>query len=273
MMTLDEMKKKKKELGYSNQRIAELSGLPFGTVQKIFGGMTTTPGHETLVALEQALNRPRIVYSYEDIRSDSDVVVLREEVPYGTVVRNRLYTIDDYFALPDDIRVELIDGVFYDMAAPNWTHQTILGSLYSSFKECIRAHNSNCHVAFAPLDVQLDKDEYTMVQPDLLIICDTKDIIKGRIYGAPKFTAEILSPSTRSKDMFKKLNKYRFAGVEEYWIIDPKNRQVVVYDLKKETAPDKYGFDDQIPLGISEGTCTIDFSKIHEEVKPFLEEE
>lgn len=127
MMTLDEMKKKKKELGYSNQRIAELSGLPFGTVQKIFGGVTAAPRHETLAALEQALNHPRVVYSYDDIRSDLDVVVLREEVPYRTAVKNRLYTIDDYFALPDDVRVELIDGVFYDMAAPNWVHQTILG--------------------------------------------------------------------------------------------------------------------------------------------------
>ena len=272
MMTLDEMKKKKKELGYSNHRIADLSGLPFGTVQKIFGGVTTTPRHETLAALEQALNHPRVVYSYDDIRSDSDVVVLREEVPYGTAVNNRLYTIDDYFALPDDVRVELIDGVFYDMAAPNWIHQTILGRLFISFDECIRKHSSNCHAAFAPLDVQLDKDEYTMVQPDLLVICDTKDIVKGRIYGAPKFTAEILSPSTRSKDMFKKLNKYRFAGVEEYWIIDPQNLQVTVYDLKNEMAPDKYGFTDQIPLGISKGKCKIDFSKIYEEVKPFLEE-
>jgi len=273
MMTLDEMKKKKKELGYSNQRIAELSGLPFGTVQKIFGGVTTTPRHETLAALEKALNHPRVVYSYDDIRSDSDVVVLREEVSYGTALHNRLYTIDDYFSLPNDVRVELIDGVFYDLAAPNWVHQTILGRLFILFDECIRKHSCNCRVAFAPLDVQLDKNEYTMVQPDLLIICDMKDIVKGRIYGAPKFTAEILSPSTRSKDMFKKLNKYRFAGVEEYWIIDPKHLQVMVYDLKNETAPGIYDFHDQIPLGISEGKCTINFSEIYEEVKPFLEEE
>lgn len=73
--------------------------------------------------------------------------------------------------------------------------------------------------------------------------------------------------------MFKKLNKYRFAGVEEYWIIDPENLHVIVYDLKKETSPDKYGFDALIPLGISEGKCTIDFSAIYEEVRPFLEKE
>lgn len=278
MMTLDEMKKRKKELGYSNRRIADLSGVSFGTVQKIFGGYTETPRHETLAALEKVLNPPRIVYSSEDISSDTDILVLREETPYSTAAKKKTrYTIDDYYALPDDVRVELIDGDFYDMAAPGFVHQTILGKLFVLFYQCIQTHKSDCYVYIAPLDVQLDCDEYTMVQPDLLLFCRMDNVKKWGYYGAPDYIAEILSPSSRRKDMYRKLMKYFEAGVKEYWIIDPDNLEIIVYRFcEREDAfsfPVKYSFDDKIPLGISEGKCTIDFAEIHEAVKPFLEME
>ena len=278
MMTLEEMKKRKKELGYSNQRIADLSGISFGTVQKIFGGYTETPRYETLLKLEKALSHPRVVYSYEDRTSDEDIVVLREPTHYGSAVKKEpLYTIDDYYALPDDQRMELIDGVFYDMASPSMAHQIISGRLFLLLSECIRANQSDCHVVYAPIDVQLDKDAFTMVQPDIILFCGMDDVQKDKYYGAPKFVVEILSPSTRSKDMYKKLLKYREAGVREYWIIDPKNQQILVHQFSDDedafTFPALYGFDDKIPLGVSEGKCVIDFAQIHEAVKPFLDQE
>ena len=276
MMTLDEMKKRKKELGYSNQRISELSGVSFGTVQKIFGGYTTAPRHETLAALDKVLSAPRVVYSKEDLRSDSDVLVLREDVSYDAFAKQkRLYTIDDYYALPDDVRVELIDGVFYDMAGPSYVHQMILGQLFIQFNECIRKHNTDCHVFFAPADVQLDRDIYTMVQPDLIIFCGMEDLRKRVYFGAPPFVVEILSPSTKKKDMKLKLKKYEEAGVEEAWFIDPGQLKTAVYQFKEKgddclLFPDVYTFENQIPLGISKGKCTIDFSQIYEEVKPLI---
>lgn len=270
-MTLDELKKRKKELGYSNQRIADLSGLPFGTVQKIFGGVTSTPRHETLVALNKALNHPRVVYSYEDAASAKDIVILEDPgANYGRKLINK-YTIDDYYSLPDDERAELIDGQFYYMAAPGAAHQLILGELYSAFKNCIRNDHPECTVIFAPFDVQLDQDNYTIVQPDLLIFCGSNNIRSNLYYGAPDFILEILSPSTRSIDMFTKLNKYRFAGVREYWIVDPKNCCVMTYDLIAEDQPVRYSFDDEIPVGISDGKCMINFADIHEQVKQFLD--
>lgn len=273
MMTLDELKKRKKELGYSNQRIADLSGLPFGTVQKIFGGVTTTPRHETLVALNKALDVPRVVYSYEDATSDSDNLVINEPEPYYGSAAKKEFTIDDYYALPDDQRIELIDGEFYNMATPSIAHQIILGELYSAFKKCVSENHPECTVLFAPFDVQLDQDDYTMVQPDLLVFCERNNIRKNLYYGAPDFVLEILSPSTRSIDMFTKLNKYRFAGVKEYWIVDPKNRCVMTYDLAAEEHPERYNFDDEIPVGISEGKCIIDFAQIHKQVEQFLDDE
>ena len=276
MMTLEEMKKKKKELGYSNQRIAELSGVSFGTVQKIFGGFTETPRHATLAALEKALSHPRVVYSYEDKTSDEDIVVLKEDTFYSsTAMKAHPHTIEDYYALPDDQRVELIDGVFYDMAAPSIAHQIISGRLCIAFDECIRKNDCDCHVLAAPVDVQLDKDAFTIVQPDIFIFCGMDDVRKDRYYGAPEYVAEILSPSSRKKDMYKKLTKYLEAGVKEYWMIDPKKRQIAVHlftdDEDAMVFPSIYSFDDIIPLGISDGKCTIDFAQIHESVKPFLD--
>ena len=222
------------------------------------------------------LNRPRIVYSPDDITSDSDVLVVREASAYSAAEKTeKLKTIDDYFALPDDVRVELIDGVFYDMAAPSVIHQTVLVKLLFAFEECIRNHQSACHVIVAPFDVQLDRDEFTMVQPDLLIFCDLDAVQKGWYYGAPEFVAEILSPSTRKKDMFKKLVKYSDAGVKEYWLIDPKKLEILVHQFPEEETtlpfPEKYTFEDKVPLGISEGKCTIDFPRLQEEIKPFLD--
>lgn len=268
MMTLDEMKKKKKELGYSNSRISELSGIPLGTVQKIFGGVTDAPRHETLIALEKALK--------ESDNSVSDIMFLEEQnFEYGSAVKKATYTIDDYYALPDDIRAELINGELFDMAAPSGVHQIILGSLYAEFRNCIQHHHSDCHVLFAPLDVQLDRDIYTILQPDLIIFCGMENMLKNKYYGAPDFVAEILSPSSRVKDTFTKLNKYKYAHVREYWIIDPENKQVTVYHFSgdSDTETRKYSFNDKIPLGISDGKCIIDFSKIHKEAEPFYEAE
>ena len=80
----------------------------------------------------------------------------------------------------------------------------------------------------------------------------------------PDLVVEILSPSTRSKDMLLKLYKYHNAGVREYWIVDPKNKTVIVHYFEEdEYLPKTYTFDEKIPIGISDGYCTIDFSKIN----------
>ena len=113
----------------------------------------------------------------------------------------------------------------------------------------------------SPCDVRLDKDNYTMVQPDLLVICKEYDPDAIRYEGAPDLTVEILSPSSRSKDMILKLYKYKNAGVREYWVVDPKNQVVIVHRLEDDDyKPEIYGFDATIPIGISGGKCSIDFS-------------
>ena len=178
--------------------------------------------------------------------------------------KNGEYTLDDYYALPDERRVELIDGVFYDMSAPAVIHQKILGELFVLFRECADTHEGECEVFVAPCDVRLDCDNKTMVQPDIFLICHPYDLGANALDGAPDLTLEILSPSTRAKDMLLKLHKYQSAGVKEYWIVDPDHDTVLVYDLRNDDFyPEKYDFNSFIPIHISEGKCSIDFSRVN----------
>ena len=183
------------------------------------------------------------------------------------------YTVDDYMKLPEDVRVELIDGYFYDMASALPLHQQILGQLHLQVYNCIEKSDRSCEVYLAPSDVQLDCDIYTMVQPDLYVICELQDPKQHAFQGAPEFVVEILSPSTRSHDKVRKFRKYRNAGVKEYWIIDPENRKVMVFDFSQdpEGSRKEYCFEDMIPIGLSGGTCEIDFAKISHNIKRFYE--
>ena len=79
---------------------------------------------------------------------------------------------------------------------------------------------------------------------------------------------EILSPSTRSRDQLLKLHKYHNAGVREYWIVDPKFRRITVHCFEREDyAPEQYDFTEKIPVGISGGECSIDFSEVLKRIK------
>ena len=125
--------------------------------------------------------------------------IVREAFPAYRRKEEVLYTVEDYMALPDDRRCELIDGVLYDMAAPRKVHQALLFELLVQMKACIEKSNRKCIVYPGPIDVQLDCDEYTMVQPDLAVLCREDDPDVHAVQGAPDFVVEIISPSNRSQ--------------------------------------------------------------------------
>ena len=275
-MTIAEMQNRKKELGYTNEQVAQLSGLPLGTVQKIFAGATKAPRRATILALERllgesgdtALSRPaKNPPGHEPFAQAPRYAVRESSALYSP--ENPLHTLEEYLALPDERRVELIDGEFYDMASPARIHQAILSRLLMELMPYADNH-PDCELFVAPSDVVLDNDEYTVVQPDLYIVCRETTFNKLRFYGAPDFIIEILSPSGRYHDQFRKLNKYRLAGVREYWIIDPEKLKITVYDLEHEELPETYTFSDTIPVLISNGECSVDFSKIYEKIKRYL---
>lgn len=264
-MTIQEMKQRKKELGYTNEMVSDLSGVPLGTVQKVFAGVTTCPRYDTLMALEK-LFREKPQERKDAGKAPYYVDRISESVTPYQVKKQGEYTLGDYYALPDERRVELIDGVIYDMSAPTSTHQLIALELGSLFRTYIKGKKGSCLPLVSPVDVQLDCDDKTMVQPDVLIVCDRDKVIKRCVYGAPDLIVEILSASTRKKDMFIKLTKYKEAGVREYWLVDPDNKKVLVYDLEHEECPAIYGFDSKVPVVIFNGECEVDFAEIYEYV-------
>lgn len=261
-MTIQEMNEKKRELGYSYEQIALMSGIPISTVQKVLGGVTKAPRYETLKALEDVFKEKEWNYDFMDEVNPS---MVKEASSYGVQKKPGEYTIEDYYALPDDQRVELIDGVFYEMNTPTGVHQVIIGELLTFLREFIRKNKGECLPIVSPIDVQLDCDDKTMVQPDVLILCDRDKLVKkGGIYGAPDFIVEVLSPSTKRKDMVKKNQKYMDAGVKEYWMVDPDEKRVMVYLYDDPDIVHMYGFQDEVPVGIFEGRCKINFAEIEE---------
>ena len=304
-MTIDEMKRRKIELGYSYQQISDLSGIPLGTVQKIFCGITRAPRYDTLRALERVFqggagipggsdpgngNPDRTCDTFSkgsgqtagvpayDSCSEASCVLLDSGTEYQAASaapaadstlppggkRQGEYTIEDYFALPDERRVELINGVFYDLASPTHVHQAISSYLNYVFFDFIRKQKGDCRVYTAPLDVQLGKDHKTMVQPDLLIVCEKGKYKNGRVYGAPNLIVEILSSSTRGHDLVLKLNKYCEAGVEEYWVVDPFEKKITVFTFQEEIQSVTYDKTSVVPVGIFQNLCRVDAAELFE---------
>lgn len=255
-MTIKEMNERRKELGYSYERLADLSGVPVGTVQKVLGGITKSPRYDTLLALE------RVLKPYENCVVKQNAVIYGEKRPGE-------YTIDDYYALPDEERVELIDGVFYNMSSPTSIHQIIASRICTKLENFVMSKKGSCIPIGAAVDVQLDCDNKTIVQPDVIVICDRDKFRKGIIYGAPEFVVEVLSPSTSKKDRTLKLSKYIEAGVREYWIVDPKKKCVIVYINNDDEEYDisVYTFENEVPVYIFENECKIDFKEIYEQIE------
>jgi Uma2 family endonuclease len=169
--------------------------------------------------------------------------------------RQEYYTYADYATWTDDVRCELIAGVPYLMApAPTPMHQDIAGELAAIFRNFLRG--KPCKAFSAPIDVRLnaETDDDTVVQPDLIVVCDKKKIGDKSIDGAPDLVVEVLSPSTATRDRVEKFALYRTYGVKEYWIVDTKRRFVEVHLLENgKYAKDVYDEKGTINVAILPG--------------------
>ncbi len=167
--------------------------------------------------------------------------------------QEKIYTIEDIYALPDGQRAELIDGRIYNMAPPARIHQKLITELVSALHQHIRDNNGDCEVYPAPFAVFLNADDKNYVEPDISVVCDKSKLIEKGCNGAPDLIMEVVSPSTQQMDYGIKLFKYRPAGVREYWIINPVTRIVNVYDLENEERTCQYSFNDEISVCIFNG--------------------
>src|SRR5690554_4455537 len=199
-----------------------------------------------------------------------DEELIRETNPH----KKNSYTYGDYLNWSDEQRYELINGEVYIMTpAPYRKHQQVLGALHNQFFNYLA--NKKCEVYLAPFDLRLplgneiDSDINTVVQPDLLVICDQNKLDERGCKGAPDLLIEILSPSSIVRDKQIKRDLYERHGIEEYWIVDYLEKVVEVYILNKEKKyikPDIYSEKDSLPVKIFQGDLKIELEIVFKDI-------
>jgi Uma2 family endonuclease len=152
---------------------------------------------------------------------------------------NATYSYADYLKWHFEERIELIKGKIFKMSpAPATRHQLISGEIYFLFKSHLK--RNHCKVFISPFDVRLTplrKQEsnkiYTVVQPDVCVVCDPNKIDSKGCVGAPDLVVEVLSPGNTDKEMNEKFEIYEENGVKEYWLVEPDHHVVLVYKLNE----------------------------------------
>ncbi len=154
---------------------------------------------------------------------------------------NGLYTYADYLTWKFEETVEIIKGRIFPMAAPSRKHQEISRELNGVFYENFKNHT--CRFYAAPFDVrlydkrksnQVNKDVFSVIQPDICIVCDLEKLDDKGCLGAPDLVVEILSPGNSSKEMKTKKLLYEENAIREYWIFDPEHENVFQFHLTDE---------------------------------------
>lgn len=185
----------------------------------------------------------------------------------------------DYLTWPDDERWELIDGVAYPWngihamsPGPGKLHQAVSFEIARQIGNHLKG--KKCRAFTAPFDVRFTdgsgkSDNYveTVVQPDLLVVCDKNKLDASGCIGAPDLIIEILSPTTSSKDLNLKYNLYERHGVKEYWLIHPAEQTLLVYRLEESGrygSPDRYAVDDTVSVPLL-GDLVIDLGEVFAE--------
>ena len=164
--------------------------------------------------------------------------------------REQVYTTDDIYALPDGERAELIDGQIYMMGTPSRIHQKLVGQLSRIIGNYIESNHGSCEIYPAPFAVFIKKDDKNYVEPDISVICDKNKLSNRGCEGAPDFIIEIVSPSSRRMDYYKKCTLYAESGVREYWIVYPEKQRTMIYRYEDDAAPMIVPFEQDLAVGI-----------------------
>ena len=166
------------------------------------------------------------------------------------LLSKKIYTIKDIYSLPDGQHAELIDGQIYDMTPPTPSHQRIRFAISQKIADYIETHGGKCEVFPAPFAVFLIDDDKTYVEPDISVVCDQNKISDRGCEGAPDWIIEIVSPSSRRMDYYKKNSLYADAGVREYWIVDPLKERTMVCNFEENDSPMIISFDQAVQSSI-----------------------
>ncbi|MHB8057953.1 MAG: Uma2 family endonuclease [Desulfuromonadaceae bacterium] len=200
-------------------------------------------------------------------------------MPLALKDNNKHWTYADYLTWPDDERWEIIDGVAYPWngvqamsPGPGRLHQAVSFEIARQLGNYLKG--KKCCAFAAPFDVRLadtsgQSDNYveTVVQPDLLVVCDNSKLDDKGCNGAPDLIIEISSSATGKRDLTTKFDLYQKHGVKEYWIIHPAEQTLLVFKLGKDRvygAPDRFAGDDKVAVSLL-GDLVIDLKDVFAE--------
>ena len=208
-------------------------------LQNAFGKYLALLDKEDIIIVKNGKTVARLSRYYEP-----DFAILHEEALNYRTTRKISY--QEYEALVEssDQRYELIGGEVYLLAAPSYPHQVVVNEIAGRFYNFFKV--KPCQSLTSPLDVRLFgfatkfEEDPNVVQPDIVVICDKDKIRDSKYHGIPTLIVEVLSPSSKAKDLSTKLQLYLKSGVSEYWIVDPEERRVLYYSFTPEREIDKY---------------------------------
>jgi len=174
----------------------------------------------------------------------------------------RLYTVEEYYKIREDIRSELYEGYLVIMQSPSIRHQAIQMNISAHLYMFLKG--KKCKV-FPTLGARLFENEATVFEPDIMVVCDETKLIKQNCNGAPDLVIEILSPSTTRMDRKLKFDKYQKAGVKEYWIVDPERNLLEVNLLVNDKYMTTIYYEtDKVSVSIFDG-FEIDLAEVFAE--------
>lgn len=203
-------------------------------LQNAFGKYLALTEKEEVIVTKNGKNVAKLIHYTEP-----DYFLIHEEAKEYKTPRKISY--EEYMTIVDssDQRYELIDGEIYLLASPSFNHQVVVREIAATFYSYFKG--KRCQPLTAPFDVRLFgfaakfEEDPNVVQPDIMVICDTDKINEENKYmGIPALIVEVLSPTTKSKDMATKLNLYMKSGVSEYWIVDFQDKAVLQYSFSKD---------------------------------------
>lgn len=170
-----------------------------------------------------------------------------------TLPKERNYTFEDYWNLPEGVRSDLVAGQLYIRKTPLLIHAELVGGLSRLIGNYLCDHRSEYKLILGPFAVNPDQKKINWVEPDILINCDSSKVNEEYFCGAPDWIIEVTSFDSRLMDYNIKNSLYASAGVREYWIVDPEKKQTTVYHYEEDAAPTIYLFSQAVPVGILKG--------------------
>ena len=208
-------------------------------IQNNFGKYLVLAGKEDIIITRNGTEAARLTAGDNILKQKEtlDSIIKEEAADYyipGTEIYGRKVLYEDFLKLTkdnEDTRYEYIDGEVFVMESPKTQHQTTLMELAGAFYNWFQG--KKCRPMMAPYDITLrrNKKDINVVQPDLMVICDLEEKLgaDGYYKGVPSLTLEIISDGTARKDFVRKMNLYMNTGVQEYWVVDPSCKSILIY--------------------------------------------